>query len=112
MPLTDLNFYSGFPIDKVVFENKDTPLSFTVGAGANSTQTVANPLGAKCFITLAYSIDGSNYYPGGAILPTAIYAEGVVANGWTDATSVYIYMENNLASPQTFSIIYALDTIL
>jgi len=103
-----INYSSEYTIDKIVYENKDSPLTYSVADSTTPTQTVTNPLGAKCFVTLAWSVDGSNYYPAQAIVsPSNPYT----ANGWADATTVYIYMENFSGSTQTFYIKYALDTI-
>lgn len=104
-----LNFFSLDNIDKVVYENIDTPLSYVVaGGGTTVTQTVPNEFGDKAKITLAWSVDGTNYYPAQAY--TASSAP-FTANGWCDATSVYIYMENFSAGAVTFRIIYTLDTL-
>lgn len=107
----DTNFDSNYLVDKVVYENKDTPLTYSVGATTNVTQTVTNSYGAACFITMAWSIDGTNYYSADAVIPAAAYTTAQTANAWVDATTVYIYLENNSAGAVTFSVIYALDTI-
>lgn len=106
----NLNYTSALVIDKVVYDDTVTaPLSYTVaGGGTTTTQTVTNPYGKVCFITLSWSVDGTNYYPAQAYTTSnALYT----ANGWVDATSVYIYMENYAVGSVTFSIKYALDTI-
>jgi len=104
---------SEFPIDKVVYE-VTTPLSYSVGAGATSTQTISNPHGKKAFVTQSWSIDGTNYYPMGAIItnPAVFYTILYTSMAWCDASNIYIYMENNSASGATFYIKLALDNIL
>lgn len=103
-----LNFISQDNIDKVVYNNRDTPLSYAVVTGGSSTQTVPNSYGQKAKITLAWSVDGTNYYPAQAYTTAAA---PYTANGWCDASTVYIYMENFSGSTQTFRIVYALDTL-
>lgn len=104
-----INYYSGDNIDKVVYENKDSPLNYNVaGGGTTTTQTVTNQYGAKAKVTLAWSIDGTNYYPAQAYTTSAA---PYTANGWCDATTVYIYMENFSGAAVDFRIIYALDTL-
>ena len=91
--------------DKVVHEDST---SYSVGTGATSTQSIDNPYGAKCFITLEWSVDNLNFYPSQAVVdPSNPYT----TNGWVDSSSVYFYMENYSGSTQTFYIRYALDTI-
>lgn len=110
MPLSNLNvlgFLSTYTIDKIVYENSSAPYTFGLADSSTVTNTIANPISTKCFITLAWSVDGTNYYPAQAVVsPTNPYT----ANGWVDNNFVYIYAENFSGSTQTFSIIYALDT--
>jgi len=97
-------------IDKIVKEdNVATPLSYVVaGGGTTTTQSITNTYGIAGFVTLAWSIDGTNYYPAQA------YTDALApytANGWCDASDIYIYMENFSAGSVTFDIILTLDTL-
>lgn len=103
-----LNYYSGDGIDKVVAENIDTPLTYSVPDLTTQNQTLTNPYGIKCFITMSFSVDGTNYYPAQSVLTDL---NPTTANAWVDATSIYLVMENFSGSTKTFYIKYALDTI-
>lgn len=108
--VSKLNFVSNYPVDKVVAENKALPLIYTVAAYTEVTNSIPNPYGKKCFTTMSWSLDGSNYYPAQAKLSNAFMPS---ANAWADATNVYFYLDNSgMATSSTFYIIYALDTIL
>lgn len=107
-----LNFISADKVDKI-FEKSSiaTPLTYAVGASSSSTQTIAHTLGQKCFMTLAFSTDGTNYY---MMQNRRVTSGGVftyTANGWADSTNAYIFMQNSTASPVTFYIKYVLDTL-
>lgn len=106
----NLNYTAAYAIDKVVYDDPvETPLVYNVaGGGTQVTETIPNPYEQVCFITLSWSVDGINYYPAQAYTAaTAPYT----ANGWVDATTVYIFMENFSGSAVDFSIKFALDTI-
>lgn len=105
-----LNYISSNVIDKIVIEDAvTTPLEYIVaGGGTTTTQTVTNTYGTAGFVTLSWSIDGVNYYPAQAYTDaTAPYT----ANGWCDAASIYIYMENYSGAGVTFRIKFTLDTV-
>lgn len=100
-----VRFTSLFPPDKIMYEG--TYSQSLAGGGTSTTITLANTVG-QAFMTLAWSIDGTNYYPAMAYTDsTAPYT----ANGWCDSNNVYIYMENYSAGTVTFYINYALDSI-
>lgn len=101
-----VRFTSLFPTDKIVHEGTYT--RSVAGGGTQVTDSITNPYGKKAFITLAWSVDGTNYYPAQAY--TAITAPYTV-NAWVDASTIYIYMENYSAGTVTFYIKYALDSI-
>jgi hypothetical protein len=103
---TKLSFSSDKQIDKVVYES--SVITYSVPAASSRTESLTNPYGSKCFITLAWSTDGTSYYPAQAY--TAV-TDTYTVNGWVDQNSVYVYLENNSASPLTMYIKYALDTI-
>lgn len=99
---------SDFVADKIVYESP--VLTYSVAATTATTQTVTNPYGQKAFITLAWSIDGTNYYPMQATV-SSNYVTQYTANGSCSASTVYIYMENNTGSTLTFYIKFVLDSI-
>lgn len=101
-----VRFTSLFPTDKIVYES--TFSRSVAGGGTQVTTSITNPYGQKAFITLAWSVDGTNYYPAQAY--TAITAPYTV-NGWVDDTTIYIYIENYSGGTVTFYIKYALDSI-
>lgn len=104
--VNNLEFATAYPIDKIGYEPAIT--SYVVGPTSTSTQTVTNPLGYACFITLSWSTDSVNYYPMTAYTSAAA---PYTASGWVSASLIYLYMENNSAGSATFFLKYALDTI-
>ena len=105
---TKIAFTSDYISDKIVYESP--VLTYSQGATSSSTKTVANPYGAKAFITLAWSVDGTNYYPANATISTN-YVTQYTANGSCSDSTVYIYLENNTGGSITFYIKFVLDTI-
>lgn len=102
----DIAFASQFPIDKIAYESE--VLSYTQGASSGTTRTLTNEYGRKCFISLIWSTDQTNWYPAQAYVTlTNTYT----VNGWVDASTVYIRTENNSGSSITFYVKYVLDTI-
>lgn len=75
MPLSDIDllaFFTGGSLDKVVGSFDVLTATRSVAAATLSggiylpksdTYTIANPYGRKALITMAWSIDGVNYYP-------------------------------------------------
>lgn len=105
---TKLQFSSNYVADKIVYESP--VLTYSVGATTVITKTVDNSYGIKAFITLAWSVDGTNYYPMQSTV-SSNYVTQYTANGWCSASTVYIYLENNTAGTLTFYIKYVLDSI-
>lgn len=105
---TKLQFSSNHVPDKIVYESP--VLTYSVGATTVVTKTVTNSYGSKAFITLAWSLDGSNYYPMQSTV-SINYVTQYTANGWCSDSTVYIYLENNTAGTLTFYIKYVLDSI-
>jgi len=107
-----LNFISADKVDKIFVKlSVATPLTYAVGATTSTTQTIAHTLAQKCFVTMAYSTDGINYY---AMQNRRVTSGGVftyTANAWADSTNAYIFMQNSTASPVIFYIKYVLDTL-
>lgn len=104
--INKVKYNTVFPSDKIVYEG--TYSQSIAGGGTTATITLDNPYDAKCFITLSWSIDNTNFYPAQAVVsPSNPYT----ANGWVDATSVYIYMENFSGSTVTIYTKFALDVI-
>lgn len=117
----DLQFYSGYPIDKIV--QQDT-LSFTVSAGSPTDvppfpgvlETVGNGYGQKAFVAASWSIDGTNF---NSSLTTLMYfssgfMENIVKasmNCGVDSGFVYFYLVNNFTGSLTFTINYAVYAI-
>jgi hypothetical protein len=101
------NFASLFPPDKIALEG-EVQYSKPTGAGTGTTETISNPLGYACFITIAWSIDGTNYY-GSEQYPTGTSLYSV--NGSVSDSTISFYIRNQTGSTQTFYIKYALDTI-
>lgn len=99
-------FATYWPIDKIVYESP--VLTYVQGAGSESTSLVDNPYGRKCFITLAWSFDQTNWYPAQAF--TTLTSVQTV-NGWVDASNVYIHTRNGAGSSVTFYVKFVLDTI-
>lgn len=108
--LSKLNYTSQYPIDKVVVDDQvATPLTYTgIPDLTQTTQTVPNTFGQKCFVTLSWSVNGTDYYPAQAY--TAANAP-YTANGWTDSALVYIFLENFSGGTVDFWIKFTLDTI-
>lgn len=118
----DLQFYSGYPIDKIV--QQDT-VPFTVAAGVvtdvppypSVVQTVANSYGQKAFVTASWSIDGTNF---NSSLTTLMYFNSsfmedipkASVNCGSDSGLIYFYLVNNFTSSLTFTINYAVYAIL
>jgi hypothetical protein len=105
---TKLQASSDYVADKIVYESP--VLTYSVGATTATTKTVTNEYGLKAFITLAWSVDGTNYYPMQSTVSTN-YVTQYTANGWCNNSTVYIYLENNTAGTLTFYIKYVLDSI-
>jgi hypothetical protein len=101
-------FASLFPVDKVAYEG-EVQYSKATGGGSGTTETIANPLGYACFITIAWSIDNINFY-GSEQYPTTTGLYSV--NASVDSTNIRFFIRNQSGSTQTFYIRYALDTIL
>lgn len=115
--VSDLQFYSGYPIDKIV--QQDT-VTFPVSAGTPKTvppfpsvlESVGNGYGQKVFVTASWSTDGTNF---NSSLTTLMYfssglAENVVkssVNCGSDSGFIYFYIVNNFTSSLTFTINYA-----
>lgn len=104
-----INYLSDDIIDKVFSENTSDPISYGgIANGGTTVKTLLNPLGQKCFGTLAWSVDGTNYYPMQAYTSaSAPYTANISVNNST----IFFYLENFSGSTQNFWIIYALDTI-
>lgn len=118
-----LNFFTPENMDKVVASDTFT---HTMVAGVDSgggfilpveeTRILTNPYGRKGFLTIAFSIDGTNYYPGRVIWfqpgaePTPNDVRAVVG-GSVDDTNIYFYFTHYISVPVTFTVRWALDTI-
>ena len=92
-------------IDKVAYEGT---AQYSKTTGSTGSQSITNPLGYKCFITLAWSIDNVNFYP--ALAYTQASAPATV-NACVSDSTITFYLDNFSGSTQTFYIKYVLDTI-
>lgn len=98
-----VNFTGKYKTDKVTYESPI--LEYTVGGGSTNTATIPKTTQGN-LITLAWSVDGTNFYPANAYVTlTNTYT----ANGWVDGSNVYIYCENNTGGNLTFYVKYVLD---
>lgn len=119
-----LQFYSGYPIDKVVVEGT-TSYSVAGSSGLSptySTQTITNSYATKGFINLSWSVDNSNFYDQNSQIQ--FYSQfrlqpmlsGQVQGG-VDTSSIYFFIRNGLhdaagtPTTQTFYIKYAVYAI-
>lgn len=104
--INKLAFFSNYAIDKIVVSDS---VSETIAATTATIKQYPNTYGKKAFITIAWSVDNTNFYPPQAYTDlTLLYT----VNGWCDANYVYIYYENNTGGNVTFTVNYVLDTIL
>lgn len=124
--VTKLQFYSGYPIDKIVQQGIQT---YTI-AGSNDIttpnrvlQTITNSYGLKGLVVLSWSTDSTNYYD--QETPTRFIStffggsQGLsfqTQGGASDST-IYFYIQNGLSDnsgnpvSQTVTINYALVSI-
>lgn len=118
-----LNFFTPENMDKVAASDTFT---YTMAAGVNdgsgfvtpveATQILTNPYGRKGFLTIAYSIDNINFYPGKVIwfqpgaLPTPNDVRASVGGSVNDE-NIYFYFTHYIDTPVTFYVRWALDTI-
>lgn len=79
--------------------------------------TVANPAGKKCLITMAYSIDGINYYPQRYRLyqpgnPPIAGRLAAVAGASVDDDYITFFFTHYVGAQVNFTMKYVLDNIL
>lgn len=121
--VTKLQFYSGYPIDKIVQQGT---ASYTVAGSVDITtptrslQTITNTYGVKGIVILSWSTDNTNFYDQSS--PTRFIstffggAQGLSfqAQGGASDSTIYFYLQNGLsdgtgaAVSQTVSINFAL----
>jgi hypothetical protein len=106
--ITKLQFSSDYVADKMVYESD--VISYSVGATTATTKTVTNPYGIKAFVTMIWSVDGTNYVPMQSTV-SSNYVTQYTANAWCDASNVYLYLENNTNGALTFYLKFVLDSI-
>lgn len=119
---TKLQFYSGWPIDKIVASDS-VPAVYIVAAASSAlttaytVQSIANPYGQKCFTTMSYSIDATNFYDQNT--PLFYYNSTVgssvlklqVSCACNASTIFFTFATNYTASSQTVTINWSLDTL-
>lgn len=116
-----LQFYSGYPIDKIV--QQDT-VTFTLNAGVptdfgvppNALHTVPNTYAKKAFVRASWALDGTNF---NSSLTQLVYFNTSlmepIQKAWisvgVDSTSIYFWLVNNFTSNLTYTINYAVFAI-
>lgn len=117
--VTKLQFYSGYPIDKIT---QQATISYTVAAGTpsaippynGSLKNIVNTTSSKSLINASWSLDGvnfistqatTNYINGSQVLPKAAVTVGSSDN------LIYFYLINNFTSSLTFTINYAVYSV-
>jgi len=104
--ISKTKFVSLFPSDKIAL---DDTISYEVPDATEITPTIPNPTGKKGFITLAWSVDGTNYYPAQAYTAaTNPYA----VNGWVSESQIGFILQNFSGGAKTFRLRYVVDNIL
>lgn len=116
--VSQLQFYSGYPIDKIVVQDTATytVVAPTLPAREQVLETIANPYGAKCLIQASWSIDNTNfnstltqlqYYNNTEMQPTLKAS----VNCGCDDSNIYFFLTNGFTSNLTFNINYTLYSI-
>lgn len=121
--VTDVQFASSYPIDKVVSAFEGNTTTHTVAAatlsgglyiGETDTLTIPNPFGAKCTFTMAWSIDGTNFYPNksrlyqpGNPVPSGII--GATVGMSVSADNIVFYFTHYYGTSVDFTIKWVLD---
>mgnify|MGYP000930807036 CR=1 FL=1 len=104
--ISKVKFTSIFPSDKIAV---DSTISYSVATSTEITPTVPNPTGKKGFLTISWTVDGTNYYPAQAYTAaTNPYA----INGWVSTTDIGFIIQNFSGSTKTFTLRYVVDNIL
>lgn len=124
-----ISFFSGNVIDKVLVEKvkTDDQVTHTVAAATlmeGSTDqympqtdilTIPNHAGKKCFFSMSWSINGTDWYNQKHFL----YNQGnsttrprATVGMALDANNIYFYFTHYYGSPVNFRIKYVLDNIL
>lgn len=104
--ISKTKFTSIFPSDKIAIDNT---ISYSVPDASEITPTIPNPTGKKSFITVSWTVDGTNYYPAQAYTAaTNPYA----VNCWVSTTGIGFIIQNFSGSTKTFTLRYVLDNIL
>lgn len=124
--VTKLQFYSGYPIDKIILQGTQT---YTVVGSNDITtphreiQTTPNTFGTKGIVILSWSTDNTNFYDqtGETRFISSFFggAQGLSfqAQGGSDASTIYFYLQNGLSDgsgnpvSQTVNINWALVSI-
>ena len=118
-----LNFFTPENMDKVAASDTfeyQMIAGVDLGGGTigpvEATHILTNPYGRKGFLTIAYSIDNINFYPGKAIwfqpgaAPTPNDVRASVGGAVND-TNIYFYFTHYIQAVTTFYVRWALDTI-
>jgi hypothetical protein len=112
-----LQFYSGYPIDKIVTEGtiSDTvTYSFPYGT---KVVTLPNPYGIKALVNASFTTDDTNYYEAGTF--TVVYDPGAAQAGIVGSvivgvsnSNIYFVLFNGITgTTKTIKINYAVYSI-
>lgn len=117
-----LQFYSGYPIDKIVVQDTQTflvPKPGTPGPGNDliTLRSIINPYQKKGYSTLSYSLDGVNFYDQAVQLAyyNATFAEQLLQISVKCACNdslIYFVFTSNFTADQNVTVNYTIDTVL
>lgn len=108
--VSKLQFYSGYPIDKITYSFTSSTYSVPANTEPNSgtlVGTITNPYGTKCYTTASYTTDGTNYYDQNA----EQNAEDFGVSVGCDNSNIYIYAWNATSSVMSVTLNISIDTI-
>lgn len=100
-------YISLFPTDKIATEGT---INYDVADSTGVTNTIPNPTGKKGFLTLSWSVDGTNYYPAQSYINSS---NPYAVNGYvTDSQIAFILQNFSGTGTKTFYLRYTVDNIL
>lgn len=100
-------YVSIFPTDKIAVEGT---ISYSVADSTGVTKTIPNPTGKKGFLTLSWSVDGTNFYPAQAFINSN---NPYAVNGYVTVDNIAFILQNfSGTGTKTFQLKYVVDNIL